>query len=414
MRSFRWEQSAKDATGIEVIQDPHHIKKLYNNLVQSALIEIALFLPTTSAFQREEKIGIFHSLHQANARGVKVRILTPSDEKLEPKIQAAFGNNESSFQLRRIRHKSKTHASLHGRTKILVVDSKEYLLVELKDDSKDTFVDAVRLAIYSMTESTVKSYLTLFDSLWEQAELYDQLEVHHKLQKEFINIAAHELRTPMQPIIGLIELLKDNYDADRNEYRIRKIELDILARNAKRLERLATDILEVSRIESNTFRLSKELFDLNDKIRNVISDFDLQQANLGRRVEIRFKPGDPLIVEADKTRIFEVLSNLIRNAIRFTDEGTISIDASAKGEIAYIKVIDTGMGIDPEIMPKLFEKFMTTSGQGTGLGLYLSKNIIEAHGGRIWAENNKDARGATFTFTLPLEMHRKSKAAHME
>lgn len=392
---------ARVITGIEVIQDPHDIQRLYTSLVQSAREEILLLLPTTSAFLREQKIGIVQSLQNAATRGVSVKVLTPSDEKIPPTMEAMFHNKDGNIEVRTIRHKSAIRGSHEARTKILVIDRKEYLVVELKDDSKETFVDAVRLAIYSTTQSTANSYITLFESLWEQSELYEQLEAHDKMQREFINIAAHELRTPIQPIIGMIELLQAGFEKGSKESKITKEQLELIARNAIRLERLATSILEVARIESNSFSLNKERFDINEKIRNVIRDIK-GLSSFGKKLKIRFEAGEPLFVEADKTRIFEVVSNLIGNAIKFTDEGTVTVKAEKQGGDVQVQVRDTGSGIDPEIMPKLFTKFATKSKQGTGLGLYISKKIIEAHGGRIWAQNNEDGRGATFSFTLPL------------
>jgi len=389
------------ASGVEVIQDPYSIQQLYSNLVQQAKEEILLFLPTTSAFLREQKIGIIQSLHAAIERGVQVRILTPAEEKISPETERMFHRTDSKIAIRHIRHKSPDTAR-EARTKILVVDRSEYLIVELKDDSKQTFIDAVRLAIYSSTQSTVKSYLTLFESLWEQAELYDQLEAHDRMQKEFINVAAHELRTPIQPILGMIEILELEFNkAADGELRISKDQLDLIVRNAGRLEHLATAILEVSRIESNTLKLNKEKFDINEKIRNVVEEIK-KTREFSKAIEFQYKIDKQIIVEADKVRIFEVLSNLLRNAIKFTTEGNISVKAELKGINVQIDVSDSGEGIDPEIMPKLFSKFATKSDQGTGLGLFISKNIVEAHGGKIWARNNKDGKGATFSFTLPL------------
>jgi signal transduction histidine kinase len=268
----------------------------------------------------------------------------------------------------------------------------------------------------------------------------EQLKERERMQEEFINIAAHEMRTPIQPILGLSEVIRERIlnlakqlqkwekeivykqlqDATtiptRSDsiYRsssslspsIEKIVpmVDVINRNAKRLEKLTSNLLDVSRIENNkSLELSKEKFDLRQKIRNVIYDINSSQDEKADALEIIYDaPDEPIMIEADKTRIFEVVSNLLRNAIKFTDSGTITITSRVEGSNAMVSIKDTGRSIDPELMPRLFTKFATKSETGTGLGLYLSKKIIEAHGGRIWAENNKDGKGATFAFTLPL------------
>jgi len=245
----------------------------------------------------------------------------------------------------------------------------------------------------------------------------EQLKVHDKMQKEFINIASHELKTPTQAILGFSQLLQTH--PERRDEMINAIE-----RNAVRLRGLTNSILDVSRIESQTLKLNKEKFNINEKIRGAINDL-----RSSHRVEITFADPkvDPIVVEADKIRIYEVISNLLVNAIKFTQKnssssadgnslgkGTITVFTAIKSNQAYKKGItssveeviigirDRGAGIDPDIQDRLFSKFVTKSETGTGLGLYISKGIIEAHGGRIWAENNADGKGATFYFSLPL------------
>ena len=346
-------------------------------------------------------MGIIQSLHNAANRGVKIKVLTPTDEKIVPKMEAVLQDKNNNMGIRRVRYKSEAETSEEARTKILVVDRKAYLVVELKDDSKETFVEAVRLAIHSTTQSTVKSYITLFESLWEQSELYDKLEAHDKMQREFINVAAHELKTPIQPILISIELLEQEFRNGKEEVMITKEDLSLLFRNAKRLERLSSAILEVTRIEGNSMRLNKEKFDINEKIGNVINDVK-GLSPPDKKLEIINDTRDSIFVKADKLRIFEVISNLVRNAIKFTNEGRIVVKGQREGNNLLVQVKDTGTGIDPDIKPRLFTKFATKSDQGTGLGLFISKSIVEAHGGRIWAEDNPDGRGATFSFTLPL------------
>jgi signal transduction histidine kinase len=247
----------------------------------------------------------------------------------------------------------------------------------------------------------------------------DQLKVHDKLQQEFINIAAHELRTPIQPLLGMAETMRISMkEQEKKTVELSEEEVSMLERNAMRLQRLTQNILDITKIEGNRLSLQKERFDMNDKITNVIKDtarispektsdvevvaFPNVASELEEGPMIVFTPSSrSLIVDADKIRIFEVLSNLIRNAIKFTKQGRIEIRAYAKDGSALVEISDSGKGIHPEIMPRLFTKFTSKSETGTGLGLYISKNIIEAHGGQMWAHNN-DTGGATFSFKLPL------------
>jgi signal transduction histidine kinase len=291
------------------------------------------------------------------------------------------------------------------------------MFFEIKDDVATESYQAVGLALYSNSMSIVSSYSAILEAIWKQSELneqirqanekledaYSRLEAHEVAQKEFINVAAHELRTPIQPLLGITELIQQNTDG-KNKVEITKEELDMLVRNARRLERLSSDILDVSRIEGQCLQLNKESVNLNENIENVLKDVKSFVAD-HKQIETMFdsNTAEPVLIEADKGRLFQVLSNLLKNAIKFTSEGTIRVTLEERDGQAMVQVIDTGRGIDSEIFPKLFTKFVTKSDQGTGLGLYLSKGIIEAHGGKIWAENNKNGKGATFIFTLPLE-----------
>jgi signal transduction histidine kinase len=239
----------------------------------------------------------------------------------------------------------------------------------------------------------------------------EQLKLHDKMQKEFINIASHEIKTPTQAILGYTELLQKHPEK-------REQISDALHRNANRLQRLTNDILDVTRIESQTLKLNKEKFNLTDLISSIVDDFKNDIQKKGNNVGLLYKPDDNnLVVEADKERITQVISNLLNNAIKFTKEGSIYIEVVKAGKYnnhqqgeVMVSVKDTGTGIDSEILPRLFTKFATKSelAGGTGLGLFISKSIVESHGGRMWAQNNSHnvsddgGRGATFSFTLPL------------
>jgi signal transduction histidine kinase len=254
----------------------------------------------------------------------------------------------------------------------------------------------------------------------------EQIKAHESMSKDFINIAAHEIRTPTQSILGYSELLQTLFDEEQGDKQViggeasgnsreldnqKKEALDAIDRNANRLQKLAKDILDITKIESNTLRLDKERFRLNDKIRSAIADVVTRKdASIdNKNIKIKFEPkegerGGDIFIDADKARIYQVISNLLKNAIKFVKEDgtiTITVDEVEGQEVVVVKVKDTGTGIDSRILPRLFTKFATSSSQGIGLGLYISKNIIEAHGGKIWAENNPDGNGATFAFSLP-------------
>jgi two-component system sensor histidine kinase VicK len=194
-------------------------------------------------------------------------------------------------------------------------------------------------------------------------------------------------------------------------------------RNAFRLDGLRNNILDVTKIEGHTLELDKQRFNLDDVLLTVIEDTQTQVLANNSKIKLLLSldksssrssvvvNDGPISVEADRERITQVLYNLFDNAIKFSEEGIISVGAERKRnnrdnddakEVILISVKDTGSGIHPEIMPKLFSKFASKSFSGTGLGLYISKGIVEAHGGRMWAENNSDGKGATFHFTLPL------------
>ncbi|MFL6405834.1 MAG: ATP-binding protein [Nitrososphaeraceae archaeon] len=240
---------------------------------------------------------------------------------------------------------------------------------------------------------------------------YEKLKESDNMKNEFINVAAHELRTPIQPILTLTEVLRSKISNTEQQ------ELsDVILRNAKRLQRLTNDILDVTRIESQSLNLKKEWFNLNDVISNTVDDI-ITNSELAKpfekRIKLLYQPHD-IFIEADKARITQVIFNLLNNAVKFTEakenrgeqegERIVSIAAENTDDgYAVVTVKDSGIGIDAEILPRLFEKFASKSFSGTGLGLFISKSIIKAHGGEICAENNTNERsGATFRFSLPI------------
>jgi signal transduction histidine kinase len=386
---------------VEVIPMSSRAKDLYLNLVKKAEKEIIIMFPTTDAFIRQKNMGVIKfSEEAARERNVKIRILMPSHKSTEDIVRHLKKNYAESIDIRYIEKTSDTKAT------ILVVDRKVSLVMELRDDSKRTFDEAIGLSTYSNSRPGVLSYVSIFENLWKQTELYEQLKIHDRMQQEFINVAAHELRTPMQPIISLTEVLQSQIkDVKQQDM------LEVTIRNAKRLQRLTNDILDVTKIEGKSLELNKEEFNLNDVLINAMNDITLGSDFLkNENIRISYDPHWDILIQADKGRISQVISNLLSNAVKFTAEGTILIsvekDKSSNNnnnKAIIVSVKDSGQGIDSSILPRLFTKFASKSYKGTGLGLFISKGIIEAHGGKIWGENNPEGRGATFSFSLPLE-----------
>jgi signal transduction histidine kinase len=312
-----------------------------------------------------------------------------------------------------------------------IIDGEKLLRVEIRQSDADDSSGAVDFAIYSNRKLTVDSFKSIFELLWNERILNEQLKVHDKMQSEFINIAAHELRTPIQSILGYSELLKGSELLKEDESKnVLHLIIPIL-KNAQRLEKLANDILDVTRIENNQLKLNLEQFNLIDLVADIVQDFKENNAITSKEtnrsvnprtelVQLTYEAAEDIIfVEADKARITRVISNLLSNAIKFTKSGLISVKCrreyhtdetnnAVHRENAIITIKDTGSGISPDILPRLFTKFATTSNSGTGLGLFISRNLVEAHGGKIWAKNNQNESGASFSFSLPIVIAKNS------
>ena len=402
-------EAGADLADIEVIHNSPRARVLYLSLVKSAEKEVLLLFPTVGAFIRQQRMGVIQACEEAaKQHNAGIRILVPPDELIEQTVQNLRQNYLDYISIRYI------EKAMDTKSTILVVDRKYSLVMELRDDTKQTFDEAIGLSTYSNSKAGVLSYVAIFENLWKQSELYEQLmkaheqlKMHDKMQQEFINVAAHELRTPIQPILGMIGLIRSKGGLMSNE------ELDnslgLIGRNAERLKRLAENILDVARIESQSLILNKERLNLKEVISDAIqNDIRNQIYYYHNTVPVIFEPkyenNEGIYVEAEKERLIQIIENLICNAIKFTKDGAIvvSLYKSTVSNQVIVSVKDTGVGIDQEILPRLFDKFASKSFQGTGLGLFISKSIIEAHGGKIWAENNPDGLGATFGFSLPI------------
>lgn len=413
IREIEKEESEKSENIIlQIIRDPAEVQKLGFELIRSAKEEILIIFSTANAFHRQIRVGGAKLLREVTIakRDLNIRILTPQDERIKEV------SSELKQQLKKIevRH---VEESLQTKVTVLIVDRKYSLSIEFKDDTKDSVYEAIGLATYSNSKSTVISYISIFESLWKQVELIErvtklseELKYQENVHRQFINVAAHELRSPIQPILGLAEILRSRKKRETDEKQDEL--LAIIIRNAKRLKELTENILDITRIENQSLNLHKEVVNIDELISKALEDIK-SQTNYKKSIRLIYddskkeSSSPPLLVEADRGRLIQVISNLLSNAIKFTkEEGMITVATEKRSnnnmDLLLVRVTDTGSGIDDDIMPRLFEKFVTRSEKGIGLGLFISKSIIEAHGGRIWAENNADGKGAIFTFTLPL------------
>ena len=408
---------------LEIIQDTQKsINRAFDIMNKTQKELLVLFAtPRTFTFAlRGESVDIYRKISK---KGVDIKLLVPRG--------SAEIENEQMRKVREISPKINLRQSdvgLNTRITIMISDRKEFMNWELRDDTLDSPYLAGGIATYSNIRALASSYAIIFDNLWKMTEILENLRIANvKLEnsenamKEFINIAAHELRTPLQPILGLSEMLHDA----RNDPDYHRKLINVIVRNAHKLENLAENILDVTRIDSGRLQLSTQKIDLHDLVESVVLDFqavvenEIDKKENNRKAIICLKDeypdtsedtnkGHPIVL-ADANRIVQVITNLLSNAVKFSKEGDRALITVTRGirviqgqPTAIISISDQGQGINPVIMTRLFQKFISGSEKGTGLGLYISKNIVKAHGGEIWAENNKSGVGATFGFTLPL------------
>lgn len=463
---------------VRIIRDKQHSEYLLLSSVYNASTEVLLTTSSVGYFKHLWKIGLEESLKQAIGQGARIIILYPENRNKE------IIDKDILYLISDIKDHIKLESITGTMGSVLIVDSSKILLLsgEEEEESEKEVEESAESnnsdirGVYSNNKSIVNNYGALFDTLLNEKEVLryvakvkDQLEISHKqltesnlklkinseLQKEFIILTAHELRTPTQAIVGYIEMI-ENYPDDSSD---NQNYLKSIVRNANRLERLVEDLLDVVRIESRTMTLSKEVTNLEHLINTVVQDFRVNIKNK-KRIEDNRKDNNNrededevgnnkkknieiitslnlnqgnnktgLNVMVDRNKIIQAISNIIGNSLNSinSDKKNMDIDSNyvsiiiaksmnkdskkwnndsipkenKKNEI-LVTIKDTGRGIDSKILPRLFTKFATNMYSGTGLGLYITKAIIEAHGGKLWAENNQNENGATFRFTLPL------------
>jgi signal transduction histidine kinase len=407
----------------EVIQVPLKIQKLFIQLVKSAKEEILLILPTINAFYREERLGIIRLLKEATLeRNIDVRVLTPINEVIEQKVWSMMALAVDQGKNLDIRPVHMTSAGVTVTTvTILVIDRKVSLVIEKIDDSKEDFIDATGSATYSNSKPTVLSYISIFESLWQQTELYEQVKgSNEKLERanehllaterakeEFISMISHELKTPIVPLKGYAQmLLRPKFMGAVNEKQ--KKAISSMLRNIEKLQALVDDVMDVYKLDLGKIKFSNCYTDIGTLINQTIAE--LRPLTSAKQIDLSEDIRDNGQVLCDPDRIEQVLSNLIKNSIDFVPDKaggkiTVSVEKDNTNNVT-LTVEDNGIGIKPEKAGKLFQKFYqidtgaTRRHGGTGLGLVICRGIVEAHGGKIWVDT-AHKNGTAIKFTLP-------------
>ena len=395
---------------IETIDDPEESVKLVHTLISSAKYEILAILPNFNSFVRQVESGMMEfmkniSLSKKNIN-IRILIVEETDNEIQSKILTIFnkfngkipGSSNSEIPLE-FQFKGSgnfklkiLNSRLFTEIGFLIVDKNKSLIIESKNIPSIDMIESIGLSSYSNSRRISKSYASIFEALWNQAELYDKLKVQDRLQKEFINIAAHELRNPVQSLLGYSDILMNTTGNIENYSNF----IVTINENTKRLARLIDKVLDVTQLENELLILNKENFSLEKLVIEIVGEYNNNIPLLNKnQLEIRY---DSQLndcnntntesrrnfgyVFADRTRIIQVIVNILENAVEFTDRGTITLrlNENMTTREILLTISDSGRGINPQILPNLFTKFVSKSRKGTGLGLYISKKIIETHG----------------------------------
>lgn len=383
-RKLKEMESGMESEFFEVINDPERSTEIITNLANSVDDEALLLLPQSKSMVRLYKSGILDQLLRMPKR--RIRIICPVNSENTELVAFLHSSYPATHILN----------GTEGSVGLLIVDNSKFFISEVKEDMVKEFSKTLGFGVFSNSAAVIQSLRLFFELLWKSDELNAKLKDHERLQAEFINIASHEIKTPIQSILTYSELLQ--CEPEKNQSYV-----DAIQRNSLRLKLLSNNLLDLTRIQSNTLVITKERFDISRLVSSVVEDFRNQLKNMydDPSVEILFDDRNPVFVDADKERITQIVTNLINNALKFTPDGSILVMLTADKKQVTVSVKDTGLGINPNIMSSLFTKFTTRHHSGTGVGLYISKSIVETHGGKIWGRNNSNGKGCTFSFTLP-------------
>lgn len=374
---------------LEIMNDSKSSTEIITRLADSITNEALILLPHSKSMVKLYKLGIVDKLIDASkSRKAKIRIICPiNDENIG--LVNYFSTVSSNINVLN---------GTEGQTAVIVADNSKFFIAEVKEELTDEFAKTIGFGLFSNSTAIMQSIRSFFEVLWKSDELNEKLKNHERLQAEFINIASHEIKTPIQSILTYSELLYS--ESQKNP-----VYEEAILRNASRLKMLSNNLLDLTRIQSNMLVIRKEKFDLIHLTSTIVDDFrnQIRGTSENKDVDLEFTHRGHLTITADKERISQVVTNLINNAVKFTQKGIIRIAIKNEKDRVSISVKDEGPGIDHDVMPNLFTKFTTKHHSGTGVGLYISKKIIEAHDGQIWARNSHNESGAIFTFSLPIQ-----------
>ena len=363
-----------------IINDNDEATNILIDFAKNAQKEILLLLPNDKALTRMDRLGILNYLIDKCNERIKGKEEGEGEDIIQVKIICPISDINLDIVNRILQNTSASNSirivnGNNSSSGIIIVDNKKFLKAELREPEAEQFSESIGLSFYSNSKPSVESYKLFFELLWNERTTNEQFKLSDKMQREFINIAAHELRTPAQSVLGYTELVREAA-LDRQGNIGESIEaIEAIYRNAKRLQRLTNDILDVSRIESQSLNLDKEAISIDDLLFRVVEDYKCHiRKDKKSALQLSYttqNSNSELIVEADRDRISQVVSNLINNAIKFTLQkgGTISVTTEKRNnkddnKEVIINVKDTGEGIHPEIIPRLFTKFATRSSSG--------------------------------------------------
>ncbi|MGI0048605.1 MAG: sensor histidine kinase, partial [Nitrososphaera sp.] len=282
---------------LKIINDYHEAAQVYLNLSRTVKKEALLVLPESKALRREYDLGVLQQLARAsNESGALIRIICPLDDTNSEIVQW-LANTAPRIQILN---------GEHSKSTVIVVDNERLFRAELKESGKEEqtdFASSIGFSVYANSRPSVDSFRTFFELLWSAISMGEQLKKAHMLQKEFINIAAHELRSPIQPILGYAELLEYSHTPEQKEG------VQGIIRNALRLQKLTDDMLDVARIENNSLKLDKKRFDLDELVATASSDARKQLDS--ESVKLLYYPAGQVLVSADRYRIAQVIFNLL-------------------------------------------------------------------------------------------------------